>query len=41
MPLRDSQGYFAGYAYFGVLPDYLINSAGAGLSSLDLAYATT
>jgi hypothetical protein len=41
LPWLDSQSYVARYAYFGVFPNYLINSAGTGLSNLGMTYATT
>lgn len=40
LPWMDAQSYVARYAYFGVFPDYLLNSAGDGLSNLGMAYAT-
>jgi hypothetical protein len=41
LPWLDSQSYVARYAYFGVFPEFLVNSAGTGLSDVGLAYATT
>jgi hypothetical protein len=41
LPWLDAQSYVARYAYFGVFPDYLVNSAGTGLSDIGMAYATT
>jgi hypothetical protein len=37
----DEQSFVERYAYFGVFPDYLVNSAGTGISDIGLAYATT
>lgn len=41
LPWLDSQSYVARYAYFGVFPEFLVNSAGTGLSDVGLAYAMT
>jgi hypothetical protein len=41
LPWLDSTSYVARYAYFGVFPDYLVNSAGTGISDIGTAYATT
>ncbi|KAJ5889304.1 hypothetical protein N7504_010114 [Penicillium tannophilum] len=41
LPWLDEQSYVERYAYFGVFPDYLVNSAGNGLSDIGVAYATT
>ena len=38
IPWLDSQSYVERYAYFGVFPGYLINSAGTGLSDIGLAF---
>lgn len=41
LPWLDAQSYVQRYSYFGTFPGYLINTAGNGLSSLGMAYATT
>jgi hypothetical protein len=41
LPWMDAQSFVERYAYFGVFPDYLVNSAGTGLSDIGVAYATT
>ncbi|KAG0650392.1 WSC domain-containing [Hyphodiscus hymeniophilus] len=41
LPWLDAQSYVARYAYFGVFPDYLVNTAGTGLSDIGIAFATT
>jgi hypothetical protein len=41
LPWLDSTSYVSRYAYFGVFQDYLVNSAGTGLSDIGTAYATT
>ncbi|OBT38940.1 hypothetical protein VE00_10492 [Pseudogymnoascus sp. WSF 3629] len=40
LPWMDAQSYVVRYAYFGVFPGYLLNSAGNGLSNLGIAYVT-
>ena len=41
LPWMDAQSYVERYAYFGVFPGYLVDSAGTGLSDIGVAYATT
>jgi len=41
LPWMDEQSFVERYAYFGVFPDYLVDSAGTGLSDIGVAYATT
>jgi hypothetical protein len=40
LPWLDAQSWVQRYAYFGVFPGFLINSAGDGLSSAGNVYAT-
>ncbi|PQE04599.1 hypothetical protein CJF30_00004400 [Rutstroemia sp. NJR-2017a BBW] len=40
LPWLDAQSWVQRYAYFGVFPGFLINSAGNGLSSAGTVYAT-
>lgn len=40
LPWMDAQDYVQRYAYFGVFPDFLVNSNGTGLSDVGEAYAS-